>query len=142
MPKYVFECEDCAVRFDRTLKMGDHITHPCPSCKEEAPQVIEGFAFAFAKGNGPVANSGVHDHDYPTADKAVGRSSDERWTYLSERDQAKAKAREAGATHALMRSHGPGYVEYTPMSTNGMEARRRLAKQAIEVSRAGKSGGR
>jgi putative FmdB family regulatory protein len=141
MPKYTFECEPCGLRFERTLSIGDHPLHKCPECKEEAPRVIEGFAFSFASGKGAPGNSGVHDHDYPTADKAVGRESDQRWGYLHERNKAKAKAREVGGTKALIRSDGPGYTEYTPMSSQGLEARRRLAKENIALVR-GERGGR
>ena len=124
MPQYVFECPVCNVRFERTLKMGEHTTHPCPSCQDPAPQVIDTeFGFAFAQGNGAPANSGVHDHDYPTADKAVGRSADERWDLIQRRETVKNEARKKGDTHALIRHTGRDYIDYEPMSDVGRNAR-------------------
>lgn len=143
MPVYVFECQECSVRFERTLKMGDHPTHPCPSCKDEAPRVVDSsFGFSFAKGGTAPANSGVHDHDYPTADKAVGRSADERWAVIGEREKVKAEARKQGETHALIRHTGKNYIDYEPMSDIGRSARRKLAKAAIDASKANSSGRR
>lgn len=141
MPKYVFECQECNVRFERTLKMGDHTTHACPSCKEGAPRVLdgEGFSFGFAKPeNSTPANSGVHTDDYPTADRAVGRSADERWALVKEREKVKAEARRQGGTHALIRHTGDNFIDYEPMSDLGLNARRKLARAAIGAARAGR----
>ncbi len=97
MPQYTFECQNCEVRFSRTLKMDNHTTHECPSCKDQAPRILEGFAFQFEKSEGAKpGNSGVHDHDYPTADKAIGRSAEERWGLIHERDKVKEAARQQG----------------------------------------------
>jgi len=133
MPKYVFECqtEGCNLRFERALKMGDHTSHECPNCHEVAPRVMEGFAFGFKEEPGKVGNSGVHKEDYPTADHAVGRDAEKRWEHYSARDQVKAKAREMGQTHALIRKTGQNYVEYEPMSDAGREAHRNLTKTAL-----------
>jgi putative FmdB family regulatory protein len=133
MPKYVFECqmEGCSVRFERTLKMGDHPSHECPSCHEAAPRVIEGFAFGFKQSPTQNGNSGVHKEDYPTADHAVGREAEKRWEVYSERDKVKAEARKLGETHALIRKPGPGFTEYEPMSDVGRAARRNLTKTAL-----------
>lgn len=134
MPKYTFECqmEGCALRFERTLKMGEHGSHECPNCHEQAPRVMEGFAFGFKESGEKVGNSGVHKEDYPTADHAVGRDAERRWGHLAERDKVKAEARKQGETHALMRKTGPGFVEYEPMSTVGREARRNLTRTALD----------
>jgi len=131
MPKYSFECDACSVRFERSLKIGEHPTHDCPSCHEPAPLVVGDFGFSFEKGSGAPANSGVHDHDYPTADKAVGRSSLERWSVMRERDKVKKQAREQGGTHALIRHTGKDYIDYEPMSDAGLSARKNLAKEAL-----------
>jgi hypothetical protein len=97
--------------------------------------VLSKFGFSFAQGTGATANSGVHDHDYPSADKAVGRSASERWQYLDARDAVKKQARELGQTHALIRRTGKDYVDYEPMSDAGREARRSLARDAIKKMR-------
>jgi putative FmdB family regulatory protein len=142
MPKYSFECAECTLKFERNLKVGSHVSHECPSCKEEAPLVVSGFGFSFAPGTGSAANSGVHDHDYPTADKAVGRSSDERWKHVRAREAVKKSAREQGGTHALIRHTGKDYIDYEPMSDLGREARRSLAKEALKRVKQTKDGGK
>ena len=128
MPKYVFECLACSVRFERFLKMDSYMTYPCKECGEDAPRVVTEFGFAFASGGTDPANSGVHAHDYPTADMAVGKSAEARWQVLEARNQAKVKAREIGGTHALIRKDGPGYTDYEPMSKTGREARAKMTR--------------
>lgn len=135
MPRYAFECADCELRFERNLTVGEYSSYVCPSCRKPAPLVLSGFGFAFAASSGATANSGVHDHDYPTADKAVGRSAEERWKYLHARDAVKREARKRGETHALIRHTGKDYVDYEPMSDAGREARRSLARDAIKRMR-------
>jgi len=134
MPKYVFECPVCNLRFERSLKVGDHPTHECPECQDQAPLVMSGFGFSFAEGGASAANSGVHDQDYPTADKAVGRSAKRRWDYIKERDKVKEEARKQGETRALIRHTGEGYVDYEPMSDQGKEARKKLEKEASQLT--------
>lgn len=134
MPRFEFECPYCNVRFERSLKMGDHPSHPCPKCECDAPRVWNGFAFGFGETPGAATgNTGVHDKDYPTADKAVGRSAEARWGEYTARAKVKEQAREQGGTHALMRRNGPDYVEYEPLSDAGFEAHKKLAKEAVEA---------
>ena len=135
MPKYVFECQECNVRFERTLKMGDVISHPCPACKEEAPRVVESFAFGFAEGQGAIANSGVHKQDYPTADQAVGRDAEKRWETLGAREKVKAEARKQGGTEALIRHTTPEHLDYEPMSDAGRKAHFQLSQRALSAVR-------
>ncbi len=135
MPQYSFECQTCDLRFTRTLKMQNYTTYECPNCADQAPRIIEGFAFQFEKGSGAPGNSGVHDHDFPTADKAVGRSADERWALIQERDKVKAEARKIGGTHALIRHTAPGHIDYEPMNPAGIDARRELARGLVTTMR-------
>jgi len=137
MPKYTFECE-CGLRFDRVLKMDDHPTHPCPSCSEEAPRLFQGqgFGFAFAgapKDIGTPANTGVHDIDYPSADKVVGRSAEGRWETYTKRAAIKEKVRKNSGVSQLARQDGEGYMDYTSMSPGQREGRRRLVKLATDL---------
>lgn len=135
MPKYTFECQQahCKLRFSRTLKMGEWPTHSCPTCKEEAPRLFEEFAFSFQAGQGAgQANTGVHDHDYPSADKIVGRSAEERWATFRERQKVKDKVRKMGG-QALLRRDGPGYVEYDAMTDAAKKAREKTVDYAVKV---------
>jgi putative FmdB family regulatory protein len=137
MPKYEFECQLCKTRFERTMKMGDHPTHECPSCGDEAPRLFSGtgFGFGFAPGGSAPANSGVHDQDYPTADKVVGRSSEERWNTYRNRDLVKKEVRRVGGSQAISRVDGEGYVDYSTMSPPEVEARGRLVDYAVKVEK-------
>ena len=132
MPKYVFECQECNVRFERVLKMAAHTSHECPSCTDPAPRVLDGqnFGFGFAPSKGAPANSGVHDQDYPTADKVVGRSANQRWGEYKAREVVKNQARKEGGTHALIRKTTKEYIDYEPMTPNGLGARKKLTKAA------------
>ena len=143
MPKYVFECQvdGCNVRFERILKMGNNLNHPCPKCEEPAPRVLteEGFAFGFSDSQGAAtANTGVHKEDYPTADHLVGKEADYRWGVIDKREKVKAEARAQGATHALIRRDGETYTDYEPMTAGGRATRRALAKKAVAALRESK----
>ena len=134
MPKFEFECPYCNLHFERTLKQGEHPTHDCPKCGSDAPRIWDGFAFGFADKPGAVpGNTGVHDKDYPTADKAVGRSAESRWEQYHERDKVKKAVRKEGKTPAIARRHGPGFVEYEAMSKPGLDANKKLREAVVEV---------
>jgi len=137
MPRYTFECVQCSTRFDRTLKLGDHPTHPCPSCNEEAPRLFDraAFGFGFSAGGSAPANSGVHDQDYPSADKIVGRSADERWATYRARDKVKNQVREVGGSPAIERIDGEGFTEYAAMGQPQRDARAKLVDLAVAVER-------
>ncbi len=133
MPKFVFECAACQMQFERTLKMGEHPDHPCPSCQAPAPRVWmgQGFGFDFsAQATGAPANTGVTKHDYPTADQAVGSSADARWREYKAREQVKGKVRQVGGDRALIRRNGEGYVEYEVGTKTLIDARKKLVKEA------------
>lgn len=145
MPKYVFECETngCLMRFERTLRMGDHPTHECPECHGQAPRVLEqeGFAFSFAKSSvSQTGNTGVHKDDYPTADQIVGRDAEAKWENYAGREKVKAQARAQGNTHALVGHIGPDYIEYAPMSNSALDARKKLFANAVERVSKSRSG--
>lgn len=134
MPKYSFECA-CGVSFSRTLKMGEHKTLECPSCKGDAARVFEGFGFGFAVGSSAPSNTGVAKLDYPTADQAVGSSADQRWEAYHAREKVKVKVREVGGDRALIRQNGPGntYVEYQAGGPDVVQKRKRMTKELTEV---------
>jgi len=144
MPKYVFECQNdqCNCRFDRVLKMGEHTLHPCPSCGEEAPRCLEGEGFSFGfkvqvkEGEG--GNTGVHKEDYPTADHAVGRSAENRWSTMNERKKVKDVVRGQGDGPALIRRDGPDFIEYEAMSKAKLAGRKVVASKAFAAIRAQK----
>lgn len=134
MPRYTFECTGCNTQFTRTLKMGDHPTHACPSCGQEASRLWDGqkFGFDFAAGGTP-GNSGVSKQDNPTADQVVGRDAERRWGEIHARDEVKQKVREKGGTHALTRrqgvENGQPYVEYGAGGEPVLEHRRQFVRE-------------
>lgn len=134
MPKYSFECPHCQVHFTRSLAMGEHPNHPCPSCKAPAPRLWmgQGFGFDFTgTQTGATANTGVSKIDNPTADQAVGRSAEERWGFYNEREKVKQEVRERTGQRALNRKDGEGYTEYTSGNQAMIEARKK-AGQTID----------
>ena len=132
MPKYEFECQTCNLLFSRNLAMGEYSVYECPKCNCDAPRVWDGFAVKFDSGDKPQGTTGVHSEDYPTADKAVGKSAEKRWVEIGERDKVKNEARKKGGTHALIRHSGKNYIDYEPMTETGRAARRKLAKHTVE----------
>ena len=132
MPKYEFECQYCNLQFTRNLPMSEYSVHECPKCNCDAPRVWDGFAVKFDSKDKPQGNTGVHSEDYPTADQAVGKSSEKRWAEIHERDKVKNEARKRGGTHALIRHTGKNYIDYEPMTETGRDARRKLARYTVE----------
>lgn len=138
MPKFNFECSDCKLEFERNLKTVAQ-SHECPNCQKTAPLVVSSFGFGFKQDlTKSPGNSGVHDLDYPTADKAVGRSAEVRWGVHAAREKVKAEARKQGGTRSLMRRMGDKHIDYEPMSDFGRNARKELTKEAIGLIQAQK----
>jgi hypothetical protein len=96
--------------------------------------IISDFGFAFSEGKGAPANSGVHDQDYPTADKAVGRSSEKRWEHIKARNVVKEEVRKQGQTPALIRHTGEDFIDYEAMGSQKREARKKLVKEAVRLT--------
>lgn len=133
MPKYSFSCE-CGMEFTRVLRIGENLTHTCPSCSQTASRVFDGFGFGFAEGKTP-GNSGVAKLDVPTADNIVGRDAEKRHEYLAARDEVKAKVREGGGTHSVTRVNGTDesgrpYTEY--VAAPGVKERRKAEAATIK----------
>lgn len=131
--KFAFECPDCQVQFERNLKMGEHPSHPCPSCQGPAPRVWMGQGFGFDFAASPTAapaNTGVSKKDYPTGDQIVGAHAEARWGRYHEREKVKQKVRETAGTRTLVRRMGEDYIEYQAGSKNLVEGRKQLVKEA------------
>ncbi len=135
MPKYSFSCKLCNLHFDRFLKIGDHAQHPCPACTEQAERVWDSFGYGFEfTDKSEKANTGVHAHDYPTADQGVGQRAERLWGRFEERQKVKNKIRQESGTEALMRtSLKSGVVDYKPMGTSQVQARRKLTREYLEI---------
>ena len=118
MPIFIYECRTCEVEFEEfivhqedTKKYSEH--HPCPECKRRAKRIkVNSVSFSFkapngqTQGSGVHGQSGVHDLDYPSLDKAIGRSSTKKWEYYYDRKKARDKARRELGTNAVKQVDG------------------------------------
>jgi hypothetical protein len=106
VPNYLYYCHPCEVEFEELLIQSDEIKQyrdggfPCPVCHKPSERIkVNTISFNF-KGGTP-GNSGSHDIDYPTLDKAVGRSADKKWQGINQRKEARDKVRRESGTNAI-----------------------------------------
>lgn len=116
MPTFEYTCEECGVLFEELLLQKDDIEryreqHPCPECGRMAPrEKVSLVSFNFkapsgqTQGSGVHGQSGVHDLDYPTLDKAIGRSSSVKWKHYNERKAERDKVRKEAGTNVMSTS--------------------------------------
>lgn len=132
MPKFTFSCR-CKLTFTRNLPLGDHKTHTCPACSQQATRVLEGFGFNFSQGGKAPGNSGVAKHDYPTADQVVGSDADKRWDIYNEREKVKQKVRKVGGHRALIRRNGENHIEYVAGNQSLVEDRKKVTSELRDI---------
>ncbi len=108
--------------------------HPCPACGSSCPRIpsATNFAFKGPAGSDPTscrASSGSHDLDYPSLDKAVGRSANRRWKdYLPKKEARDKVRRETGSVAIMDTESGPRAAD--PVTLKGREAGLRMFKSA------------
>jgi putative FmdB family regulatory protein len=73
MPTYVYECEDCGVRFERLQSYSDASLRECPECSGHVHRVIQPVGVIF-KGSGfyVTDNKGKSSTGIPAAKKEDG----------------------------------------------------------------------
>ena len=103
------------IEFEELLTQSDEVkqyseSYPCPECGEMAPRIkVSAVSFAFkapagqTAGSGVHGQSGVHDLDYPTVDKAVGRSASKRWGAFNARKAERDRIRKESGTNSVTR---------------------------------------
>lgn len=113
MPIFGYTCKSCEVEFEECLIQSEDVGkyskwHPCPQCRGRAARMkVSAVNFSFTapagrtQGSGVHGQSGVHDLDYPSVDKAVGRSSTKKWEYYNARKSARDKARRELGVNAI-----------------------------------------
>jgi len=80
-------------------------------------------------------NSGIHDLDYPTLDKAIGRSANRKWKEYHKEKDARDKARRALGTNTITERDGhaapvePGVMG---LRRQGIKTLRKAIKQNPE----------
>jgi len=120
MPTFEYHCRPCQLSFDELHVLQDDVkkfadSYPCPSCKQDAERNrVSSFGFKFSgdvRGTSGVhGNSGVHDLDYPSLDKAVGRSSAKKWEKARETQKEMAAARVSSETGAVAQDSSGKFV--------------------------------
>lgn len=134
MPTYEYACEDCELLFEELfLSMSEARENaesfPCKACGNAAPRVPSATNFKFGASAMPQGNSGSHDVDYPTLDKAVGRSSAQRWQKYGQRKAERDQARKAAGTNAIT-MEGDRAVAASPKRLEVREKAMKLIKKA------------
>ena len=132
-PTFEYTCEACAIIFEETFIDPDEIkkyqhAHPCPQCPEVARRVLSVSNFQF---KGTPGQSGSHDLDYPTLDKAVGRSAAEKWGVINEEKAKRDKVRREAGQFAVTQVDG----QIVPTSPEKLKIR----EHAIKIFNAAKS---
>lgn len=130
MPSYRYECKSCDVIFEDLLISTEEIKlyakeHPCPACGAICPKIpsVVNFAFAGKAGSDPTSgrsSSGSHDLDYPSLDKAIGRSANRKWKSFSEKKKTRDKIRRETGSIAITESRDGTMV---PTDKNILSAR-------------------
>ncbi len=104
MPIYEYECKQCSIRHEELVAQSEinarNMNHTCPSCGGVSDRFYPVTINHTFKG-GQQGNSGSHDVDYPTLDKAVGRSSEKKWTNIVNRQEKINKVRRESGQQAV-----------------------------------------
>lgn len=145
VPTFEYFCDECDALFEELLIQPDEVRqfskeHPCPSCGEMAGRLeISVTNFSFRGPSGPVQGSGVHgqsgshDLDYPTLDKAVGRSSEKKWAEFGKRKAVRDKVRREAGTNAISTAGGspaPADPSVMKVRETGMKTWQKRPRQA------------
>lgn len=91
--------------------------YPCPACGGVSKRIpsAANFAFAGLSGSDPTSgrsSSGSHDLDYPSLDKAIGRSANRKWKAYEPKKEARDKVRrETGSVAIMETKDGPKAVD-------------------------------
>jgi len=103
LPTFEYICEACEIVFEEVLIDPDEArqylnAHPCRQCDAIARRVPSVTNFQF---KGTPGQSGSHDLDYPTLDKAVGRSAHQKWQEFNKDKEKRDKVRHEAGQHAV-----------------------------------------
>jgi putative FmdB family regulatory protein len=135
MPTFEYTCKNCDLGFEEILVNSEDIKnfsekHKCPICNKWAKrQPISVVNFSF-KSSTP-GNSGSHDLDYPTLDKAVGRSAENKWGKIYEKKAIRDKVRKEIGTNSVTQIGD----KIVPVSPEKMAIREKAFRTLQEVSK-------
>ncbi len=132
MPTFEYACEGCNTVFEELFLQKEEIKqysaqHPCKNCGAVAKRIPSATNFTFkapsgqTQGTGVHGQSGVHDLDYPSLDKAIGRSANHKWKEYRGRKAARdAVRRQAGTNSVTVDGE-----KVTPTDPSKMEVRQK-----------------
>jgi len=142
VPTYEYSCDACEATFEELhLSRSEAEKHskeyPCPGCGVPAPRVpsASNFQFAGKAGSDPTSgrsSSGSHDLDYPSLDKAVGRSANRRWKAYEPRKEARDAVRKETKSVAISDTRDGGFVPTDQATLKAREAGLKMFKKARE----------
>lgn len=152
MPTFEYECKDCGIIFEELFISGDEVRefskqHPCPNDPSHiCPRVMsvtnfnfKGMAYGDPRNRNPATtrgSSGSHDLDYPSLDKAIGRSANRKWQSFIERKNQRDAARKEFGTSAITvapdGSMAPLPKGHEEVRKNAFRVQKEIHREAVE----------
>ena len=123
MPVYDFKCNDCGLKFEKSLKMADSRVTSCPSCKADTSNKLPP--------KGVLGKVGESTKIPKDIDLAVGRSAEERWQAYEDKAKQKEKVRKESSTNLITRDPDGNYAPLA-IQKNGKEVN---SQDALKVRR-------
>lgn len=118
MPVYDFKCNDCGLKFEKSLKMADSESTECPVCKSVTSNKLPA--------KGVLSKVAESTHIPKDIDLAVGRSAEERWQAYEDRSKRKQKVRDESDTSLVTRdpdgNYAPLAIQKDGKTVNSKEA--------------------
>lgn len=129
LPTFEYACDKCEVFFEELHVSRADVEkyskeHPCPACGNPSQRIpsAANFTFSGPAGSDPTSgrtSSGSHDLDYPSLDKAIGRSANRKWRAYEPKKAARDQLRRETGSVAIMETReGP-----KPMDASSLAAR-------------------
>ena len=123
MPIYDFKCNDCELKFEKSLKIAESKETTCPVCNKTTSIKLPS--------KGVMGKVGEVTSIPKDIDLAVGKSSEERWAAYEERKQAKDKVRKDSDTNLITRDPDGNYA---PLAIQ-KDGKAVSSKEALKVRR-------
>ena len=118
MPVYDYKCNDCGLKFEKSLKMAESDSTECPVCKTNTSNKLPA--------KGVMGKVGEPTHIPKDIDLAVGRSAEERWQAYEDRAKRKQKVRDESDTKLVTRdpdgNYAPLAIQKDGKTVNSKEA--------------------
>lgn len=123
MPIYDFKCNDCELKFEKSLKIAESQSTNCPICNKTTSVKLPS--------KGVMGKVGEVTSIPKDIDLAVGKSAEERWMAYEERNKEKDKVRKDSDTNLITRDPDGNY---TPLSIQ-KDGEAVSSKDALKVRR-------